>query len=118
MSDEIQAEEAAQELRERGYAKPAEREFNFDQIFTGSDEEQVARAAFFVEGIEAIHKDYAAMYAEDVLNDNPKKATQTEQKLCRLERGLDAFNLDKRGIALEARVKRAALHRSLDRMLR
>lgn len=103
-SQEAQAETPAQE-------------FNFDQIFTGPDKEQVDRALFFVEGIEAGHKDYAAMYAEDVLNGSTK-AAQTEQKLRRIERGLQAFNADPRGNELAARVQRAALHRKLDRMLR
>lgn len=117
MSDEIQAEEAAQELRERGYAKPAEREFNFDQIFTGTDAEQVEKAAAFVLGVEASEKNYQALYAEDILNESTK-AANSSAKIAWLRRGYKQFSKDRRGIALAERVEHAAIHKALDKFLR
>lgn len=92
-------------------------EFNFDQIFTGSDVEQVEKATAFVHGIEASERDYQALFAEDILYGSIKAANSLV-KIAWLRRGLKQFSKDRRGIALAERVQNAAIHKALDKILR
>lgn len=96
---------------------PTEPEFNFDQIFTGSNAEQVEKAAAFALGVENSERDYQALYAEDVLNGSTKAANSLA-KIAWLRRGFKQFAKDRRGKDLADRVVAESLHRDLDHMLR
>lgn len=99
------------------YTKTPEQEFNFDQIFTGSDADQVERCAAFAFGVENSESDYQALYAEDILNGS-SKAANSLAKIAWLRRGYRQFAKDPRGKALAERVQTAAMHKALDKILR
>lgn len=92
-------------------------EFNFDQIFTGSDVEQVEKATAFVHGIEASERDYQALFAEDILNGSIKAANSLV-KIAWLRRGFKQFSKDQRGIELSDRIVAQQMHEALDKILR
>lgn len=94
-----------------------EQEFNFDQIFIGSDAEQVEKAAAFAIGIKASERDYQALYTEDILNGSTKAANSLA-KIAWLHRGFKQFSKDRRGRALADRVQVEAMHKALDKILR
>lgn len=101
-------------------AQPAEtpaQEFNFDRIFTGTDAEQVEKAAAFIHGIKASEHDCQVLFAEDILNGSTKAANSLA-KIAWLRRGFKQFSKDQRGVALAERVQNAAIHKALDKILR
>lgn len=115
--DTAQKADVEQMLRRTHRESVPEQEFNFDQIFTGSDAEQVEKAGALVRGISASETDYQALYAEDVLNGSTKAANSLA-KILWLRRGYRQFAKDPRGVVLAERVEHAAIHKTLDQILR